>query len=149
MEQKMICDLNLVLSPKYPSVSTASVTTGLVNATNAHGHNCPTEKTFYSLDLKTTTTRSVLRMLVWPVMHPWQEDATLSMSSNMLYKCSDFQHISIFFFGDYNNISMLTVLFLLSVPGGVVHCSGSQRTCISTAHCNLRRAHRHPASSIH
>lgn len=66
----MIHDLNLVLGPKYPSVSTASVTAGLVNATDAHGHNCPNEKTFYSLDLKTTTTHSVLRMLVWPVIHP-------------------------------------------------------------------------------
>lgn len=60
MEQKMIRDLNLVLSPKYPSVSNASVTAGLVNATDARRHNCPTEKTFYSLDLKTTTTHLVL-----------------------------------------------------------------------------------------
>lgn len=65
MEQKMICDLNLVLSPKYPSVSAASVTAGLVKATDAHGHNCPADKTFYSLDLKTTTTHSVLRLQVW------------------------------------------------------------------------------------
>ena len=66
----MIRDLNLVLSPKYPSVSTASVTAGLVNAADARGHNCPNEKTFYSLDLKTTTTHSVLCMLVCPVIHP-------------------------------------------------------------------------------
>lgn len=49
----MICDLNLVSNPKYPSVSTASVTAGLARATDAHGHNCPTDKTFFSLDLKT------------------------------------------------------------------------------------------------
>lgn len=67
----MIRDLNLVLSPKYPSVSTASVTAGLVNATDAHRHKCPTEKTFYSLDLKTTTTtHSVLGALALPVLHP-------------------------------------------------------------------------------
>lgn len=67
----MIRDLNLVLSPKYPGISTASVTAGL--ATNAHGHNCPTQETFSSLDLKTTTTRLALRVPVWPVVHPRQD----------------------------------------------------------------------------
>lgn len=66
----MICDLNLVSNPKYPSVSTASVTAGLARATDAHGHNCPTDKTFFSLGLKATT-HSVLHMLVWRAIHPW------------------------------------------------------------------------------
>lgn len=94
----MIRDLNLVLSPKYPSVSNASVAAGLVNATDAHGHNCPAEKTFYSLDLKTTTTHLVLRMLAWPATHPGKEEATPAMSSDRLYECSDIQHIGIFLF---------------------------------------------------
>lgn len=37
----MICDLNLVLSPEYPNVSTALVIAVLVKAIDAPGHNCP------------------------------------------------------------------------------------------------------------
>lgn len=161
----MICDLNLVSSPKYPSVSTASVTAGLAAATDAHGHNCPTDKTSFSLDLKTTT-HSALHMLARRAIHPWNggSDAGCEVPTalKMLGFSAHFRQAetagkgrlayeAFFFFSEveYNNISMPTVLFLLSLPGGVVCCSGSQRTCISTAHCNLRRAHRHPASSIH
>lgn len=81
MEQKMICDLNLVSSPKYPSVSTASVTAGLARATDAHGHNCPTDKTFFSLDLKTTT-HSALHMLVLYMLG--MEEMTLAVRSQQL-----------------------------------------------------------------
>lgn len=42
----MICNLNLVLSPEYPSVSTALVIAMLAKAIDACGHNG--NKTFYS-----------------------------------------------------------------------------------------------------
>lgn len=60
VEQKMICELNLVFSPEYPSVSTALVTAELLEAVDTCEHNCPTNKTMHALDPKTIPTHCIL-----------------------------------------------------------------------------------------